>query len=480
MKKNILFLVLLCFRIGSAVASHAIGGEITYKCLGADQYQITFKFYRDCSGIPAPATMDIVIENTCGYSVPSLVLSPSPSSPVEISPVCAGTMTTCNGGSFTGIEEWVYSALVTLPGPCSDWTFWHSESARNASLSTIAGSGSDNLFIYSVMNNMNGICDDSPTFVNKPVPLACVGQVFCFNNGVYDVQGDSLVYELIIPRTGPAASDTVSYISGYSYLQPLISSPPMTLNPVTGEICMNPQQSDVTPIAILVSSYRNGLLISQVERDIQLTILGCTNSLPVPLGFDGTGNFSDTVCVNRQNCFLLTAIDADGSNTTHLSWDNSILNMTANFSGGYRDTAFFCWSPVFADTSQNPRYFTLTATDDNCPYYGFRIATYTLYIDTSPNCISTGLGEVSPKDARWVVYPQPAAGSLFIDLGKLEAWWDGYTLRMMDIAGKSIFTKSIVEPLFSLDVKDLNGVYTLVLTDREGRVAGRKQILITN
>ena len=32
----------------SAFASHIVGGEIGYKCLGGDQYQITLNVYRDC------------------------------------------------------------------------------------------------------------------------------------------------------------------------------------------------------------------------------------------------------------------------------------------------------------------------------------------------------------------------------------------------------------------------------------------------
>ncbi|HMP13046.1 MAG TPA: hypothetical protein PKD70_04145, partial [Saprospiraceae bacterium] len=29
-------------------ATHIVGGEIGYKCLGSNQYEITLKVYRDC------------------------------------------------------------------------------------------------------------------------------------------------------------------------------------------------------------------------------------------------------------------------------------------------------------------------------------------------------------------------------------------------------------------------------------------------
>ncbi len=477
MRKLLLFIFILLHYGYDANASHAIGGEITYKCLGANQYQIQFKFYRDCAGIPAPSTMDIEITNSCGFTVSPLFINPTPTSPIQISPVCSGLITTCNGGSYTGIEEWVYSGTIVLPGECTDWTFAHSESARNGSITTTTGAGA-NLYIYSVLNNMNGICDDSPTFGNKPIPFVCVGQLFCFNNGAYDIQGDSLTYQLIPPRTGPTPADTVTYISGYSYLHPLLSSPPFSLNNVTGEICMVPQQSDVSPTAILVSSYRNGVLIGQIERDMQFTVLNCVNNIPSLSGINGTSSDSITVCSNQQNCVFLASTDADVANTTMVYWDNSIPGANATNSSGNRDILTLCWTPSNADAQRSPITFTATVVDNNCPYIGTSINTYHLYVDTSPTCIPTITPRISPENMELKIFPQPASGTIHFYFGGGFNLLNGYSLLINDMQGRSVFRTSVTEQSLSADVRNMKGVYCLTIQDKRGLIIKREKIII--
>lgn len=476
MKRFVLFVLIALSKIHHADASHANGGEITYKCLGANQYQIQFKFYRGCSGIPAPSTMDIVITNSCGFTVAPVILNPTPTSPTEISPVCSGTLTTCNGGVYTGLEEWVYSGTVVLPGECADWTFAHSESARTSSTTT-TGTGY-NLYIYSVLNNMNGICDDSPTFLNNPITLICVGQRLCFNYGAYDIQGDSLYFQLISPRTGPTQGDTITYAAGYSYSQPLLSNPPMTLNTQTGEICMTPVQSDVTTMALLVSSYRNGVLIGQIERDMQFAISACNTSIPSLLGFNGSLVDNITVCANQQNCFYITAIDPDPSNATIINWDLSIPNTTTINSSGNRDTLTICWTPSNADAQRSPFTFTATVVDNNCPYIGTSINTYHLYVDTSPTCIPTITPRISPDNMELKIFPQPASGTIHFYFGGGFNLLNGYSLLINDMQGRSVFRTSVTEQSLSADVRNMKGVYCLTIQDKRGLIIKREKIII--
>ncbi|HRH66516.1 MAG TPA: hypothetical protein PLU53_09485, partial [Bacteroidia bacterium] len=232
------FIAILFFSSDKAKASHAMGADITYEYVGPNQYLVTFSFYRDCNGIPAPSSIDLDINNSCGFATQTVFLNPLPSSPTQIDPVCPTELSTCNGGNYTGIEEWIYQGVVTLPGACADWTFSHGESARNSAITTITGAGSDILYVYTLLNNTNGITDNSPLFSNRPVPFACVGQRFCFNHGAFDLEGDSITYQLITPLT--SQNSTVTYLAGYSNTQPVLSSPPVQFNAVSGDICMTP------------------------------------------------------------------------------------------------------------------------------------------------------------------------------------------------------------------------------------------------
>ena len=49
-------------------ASHIAGGEITYTCLGGNQYQINFNLFVDCLGFNPGASQTINFTSTCGGS----------------------------------------------------------------------------------------------------------------------------------------------------------------------------------------------------------------------------------------------------------------------------------------------------------------------------------------------------------------------------------------------------------------------------
>jgi hypothetical protein len=476
MKKFLIFIFILFVQLNKARASHAMGADITYSYVGPNQYLVTFSFYRDCSGIPAPSLLDLDIDNSCGFVVPSVYLVPTILSPTQFSPLCPSSISTCNGGTFTGLEEWVYTGIVTLPGPCADWNFSHSESARNTAITTTNFGG--NLFVYAKLNNLNGIINSSPTFSNKPVPFACVGQTFNFNHAAYDAEGDSLVYEIITPRTGPSLADTISFTAPYTPTQPILSNPPMSFDMATGDFSMKPTQTDVSILAVLVNEFRGGVLIGQVERDIQITVLNCNNDLPIVTGVNGSPIKNIFACTNEQNCFYITAIDADATNSTQLTWDNSIPGMTITNSGGTRDTAFFCWTPSISDTTGNPYYFTVTANDDNCPYFGVVTSTFSLTVDTSANCSPTIINTLPKNPIDIKVFPQPALDNLFVDLGSNFFSNKGYSIRIIDIPGRIVFQSNVKDQKSTIDVHSMKGVYYLSITDKEGNALARRKIII--
>ena len=372
------FLCLILFIPRQSEASHAMGADITYTCLGNNQYEVTFSFYRDCFGILPSNQMQLNITSTCFPNTPSVFLNLVSGWPVEISPACSTVTTTCNGGSYTGIQEWKYTGIITLPGPCADWTISHTESARNAAINTISNPGGNNLHVFSTINNTNGICNNSPTFSNRPVPFTCVDQTFTFNHGAVDADGDSLVYQLINPLAG--AGQPVTYLPGFSFGQPVISSPPVLFNGTTGDIRMTPTQPNVTVFAVLVSEYRNGVLIGQVERDIQLTVEACQNMVPILFGINGTPSYNTTICAETPLCFNIASRDTNVNNTTSITWNGAITGATFNTTGGYRDSATFCWTPTFSDVSTTPHCFTATVRDDNCPYRASQIFTYCITV----------------------------------------------------------------------------------------------------
>jgi len=372
-------MALAIFSPKEALASHSMGADLTYECMGGNTYKVRVSFYRDCVGIAAPTSATVNIRSaSCGRNL-NVTCTPIPGTGQEVTPLCTTAVSTCQGGVFTGIQEWVYEGIVTLPLQCSDWVLSYQLCCRNAAITNIANPANNTFYIYASLNNLNGLCNNSPTFSNKPVPFACLGQQFCFNHGATDVDGDSLVYSLITPYQN--ANTTVQYNAPYSATSPLASTPAVSFNNATGDICMTPTALQVTVMAVLVREYRNGVLIGSVERDIQVTVLNCNNNLPTLTGINGTNSFSTSVCAGQQLCFNINSADPDANQNVTISWDGGIPGATFTSSGGSRPTGTFCWTPTAAQISNNPYCFTVTVRDDACPMNGQQVYSYCITVN---------------------------------------------------------------------------------------------------
>ena len=136
-----------------AQANHVVGAEITYVCIGNDQYIIRLNFYRDCSGIPAPGSIIVYITSSC-TSLDSVMMFPTADSPVDsISPECANStqQSTCHGGNLVGVERWTYVDTVTINQPCADWRFSWSTCCRNTAITNIQNPGSESMYISALL-----------------------------------------------------------------------------------------------------------------------------------------------------------------------------------------------------------------------------------------------------------------------------------------------------------------------------------------
>ncbi len=383
---SILFVFLVQFP-NALFATHVQGGDITFKCLGGNQYRVTMSLYRDCAGVAAPTSLTVNVSSaSCGENY-NLTLNPIPNTGIEVSPICTSLQTVCQGGTFPGVQEYIYSGITTLPQQCTDWVFSANIKARNSAISTIVDPANQNLYIESKLNNKDFPCNNSPTFTNKPVPFICVGEPFCFNNGALDADGDSLAYELITPMNSPGT--TVTYKSPYSATQPLLSSPPVTFDPLRGDICMTPSQIEVTVFSVIVKEYRNGVQIGSIVRDIQLRTVTCSNNNPFLTGINGTGKFEIHGCVGQPLTFNIPSSDLDGAQTLKLQWNGGISGATFNPGSGTRPTGIFSWTPTAADLNNVSNCFTVRVVDDNCPFNGSQTFSFCVTLSALDATISS-------------------------------------------------------------------------------------------
>ena len=366
----------VCLWSYQAQATHAMGADLTYTCIGSNQYEITLTFYRDCKGTSIKQSQRITL-NSLGCK--SFTVNLPRVSQTEVTTLCPGAPSACNNrnGSY-GVEKHTYRGRVTLPSNgCSDWTASWSLCCRNYAITTLLYRGT--MYVSAELGNPS-TCNNSPVFLNEPTVIACVGQPVFYNHGAYDADGDQLVYSL--GNCYYNSNNPVNYAGGFSATSPMTTTSGVTIDSSTGAISFTPSTQQVGVICVIVEEYRNGQKIGEVVRDMQFTIVNCSNNLPTLSGINGNANYSTNVTAGNQICFSVYSSDFDIGQTTQLSWNQAIPNGSFTSSGSPRAQGEFCWTPTAADVGTHS--FTITVQDDACPLVGTNIYTYT--IEVFPLC----------------------------------------------------------------------------------------------
>ncbi|MBK9195923.1 MAG: hypothetical protein IPO17_13305 [Flavobacteriales bacterium] len=369
-----------------AQATHAMGGELSFECVGNDLYLVTLNFYRDCNGVAAPtggADLQFNVRSTqCGANFNQ---SFQPAGVQIITPICSFETDRClsTGGTY-GIEQHTYTATINLSAfaNCSDWIVAWDLCCRNNAITSLVSPGGQQLYLEARLNNTVTPCDNSPEFLTPPTPFYCVGQPISYNPGAIDVDGDSLAFQLVNARG--VNGGNLAYMGGYSFTQPIHNAGgagAVVLNPVTGTLTCIPDIQQVAVVSYRVSEYRNGVLIGSTTRDIQFVVRACTGQSPSASGVNGTNDYDVEVCAGTPVTFTITSTDPNGDNT-FLTWNNGIPGASFTVAGSPFQTGTFTWTPTNANIGQN--FFTVTVQDNGCPLIGTNDYGFTITV-TPPN-----------------------------------------------------------------------------------------------
>jgi gliding motility-associated-like protein len=403
MKKVFSFLLTFFFLI-SLSASHMMGADMSYICLGNGKYKIIAKVYRDCRGISFnnPTTG----ATAAGCSSTSLAMTRTKIR--DITPVCKSASAPCSPSNTTtgkeGVEEHTYEATIDLnqnpwanfkKNNCCQITFYIGQCCRNISITT---GQSNQDFLTTCMLDICKIgnkCNSSPQLSNEPVAYLCCNQPFYFNNGAVDTADfDSLSYSLV--NGMQSLSTSVSYGSGFSATIPMTpycpvpgqkncipapsAKPPrgFYLDKETGDIIFTPTDcSEVGVVVIQIDEFRRDSatkkweLIGRTRRDMQLIVTNCGPNNPPEI----KGNNTYSVCEGDKICFKIDGTDKQftpfqtKADTVQMKWNRGIPGATFTVTNpkDREKTAEFCWQTRVGQASDVFYTFTVTAADDNCP-----------------------------------------------------------------------------------------------------------------
>ena len=130
--KKIFLPLIFCFLAmfsTPSFASHYLGSEITYTCIGGNQYEVNLKIYVDCSAgsMGTVAVLDAHSSCTANFN---MFLNLINGQPQDVTARCPTTATACNGGTGSyGVNLYEYSGIVTF-APCSDWIIDYTSCCR--------------------------------------------------------------------------------------------------------------------------------------------------------------------------------------------------------------------------------------------------------------------------------------------------------------------------------------------------------------
>lgn len=406
MKKTLLFLLVLFLGTTYSYASHVKGAAITYTCVGGNTYEVTLKVYRDCAGITLgtnPQTVDFQ-STSCSQSFSQQLPFVSSSEMALLCPT-AGT-TTCNGGTLPGTEEYIFRDTVQLTS-CFDWVMSWDLCCRNAATTNLVNPANNSIYVQTTLNSVAAPCNSSPQYVTVPVALLCVGELAILNVGALDSDGDSLHFQVANSFDAPGVP--IPFSPGYSLNNPIMSSTGINLNSQTGELCFTPSIAEVSAISILVSEYRNGVLVGSQIRDLQIAISGfCSNTSPISTIAATCGNYSGMnvtvqgssvnvvddnsiiMCKDDTICFDVPFSDIDTNNLITVTSNIATTFPGATFTIANNNTtnpvATFCWVPTSADVGLN--VLSVFAEDNACPIKGTQNFMYDIEV-LDANCNTT-------------------------------------------------------------------------------------------
>jgi gliding motility-associated-like protein len=283
---GILFLLIFGSLL-SASATHIIGGEMYYECLGNNQYKITLKVYRDCFNGQAPFDdpANITIWDGNGNFVQNVSI-PFPGSTnvpfIAGNPCFQAPPNVC-------VEEAIYTKVVTLPPSATGYTLAYQRCCRNNTIVNLVDPQSTGAtYTETIPPSGPNACNNSPRYVNFPPIALCIGDDLNFDHSAVDPDGDSLVYDLCatyaggspaVPQPVPTSAppfDQIIFQNPYSIFNPIASAPPISINPQTGLLSVSPTQLGQYVVGVCVKEYRNGVLIGTHRRDFQFNVVNCT------------------------------------------------------------------------------------------------------------------------------------------------------------------------------------------------------------
>ena len=297
-RANKILLLLILLLPLRAMASHIVGGEVTYKYVGsgggANNYEIHLVIYEDCkNGSPDAIDADNPaflaaydagtlqmrgLDTNINFTESLLV-------PVNFSNSCVS-----NIPSVCLLRK-TFIKTFALPVNANGYIISYQRCCRNGAIVNIVDPSSQGAtYFCQIPKQTVALFNNSAVFKNYPPQIICLHNPLNYDHSATDADGDSLSYEFgncnigadgtdVKPIPGPPPYDSVTWIFPFSPHHPFSGSPQIQIDPVTGIITGTPNLLGRFLVAVLCHEWRDGKLINTMKREFQFVVTDCSKKV---------------------------------------------------------------------------------------------------------------------------------------------------------------------------------------------------------
>ena len=275
-------------------AKHILSGTMSYKCIGDGEYEITMTIFRVCSGQGASFDSPALIALYKGEEYVSSALWQFDSTEIveydgfdnckpDIDNIC--------------FEKGIYRFKVNLPNSEDNYALVYQRCCWSNAIANIDQPELRGITIRTEISaEARSLCN-SQQEIDFPLAFSsCPGKMISIPLPAFDMEGDSLVYEICMPLEGggpfgsvenpgdpvacngilptPACQppyNTLPFAPGFDIENPFPTEDGITFNPETNALEFVPTVLGNFIYGICISEYRDGGLISMQRASLKLS-----------------------------------------------------------------------------------------------------------------------------------------------------------------------------------------------------------------
>lgn len=380
------------------LATHNRAGDITFVRLPNKTIEVTVSTFTKASSIPADRDSVLVCwgDGHCNYIVRS--------NGVVNDGVGSGEDLPLDNqfNAYTGTHSYL---------DYGDYVITMEDPNRNQNIINIDPLNSDNIpFFLKNEFTLMPIFDDSPMLLEMPIDYAFVGEVFYHTPNAYDADGDSLAYRLTTPL-GSGGQPIMNYMPLDDF-----GNSSLTLDEATGLLTWDsPPFVGEYVVAIEVLSFRDGMQIGSLVRDMTIIVSDLMNALPDLAMTQFMPNDYTTVEVGQTVQFLVVCEDVQNENGLDLTVTSGLFDpdfstspvFTIFFENDVASEANFLWEVSAEQVRDQPYQVVFKAADELglAHYVVLRFKVVDMPTD-APQL---------PAPDPVILFPNPSDGYLFVN-----------------------------------------------------------------